>query len=41
MNRQKRKRAPESGTELCPVFKEIHRLRNGVKRVMTLGKDLT
>ena len=36
-----RKGAPGSGIELNPVFKEINRLRNGIKGVVTSGQDPT
>ena len=37
----RRKGAPGNGMELSPVFKEINRLRNGIKRVVTSGQDPT
>ena len=32
---------PRSGTEQNPVFKNLKGLKNGIKQVMTLGKDPT
>ena len=35
-----RKGTPESGMELNPVFKDINRLRNEIKGVVTCSKGL-
>lgn len=33
-----KKKAPESGVELNPLFKEKNNLRNGIKKVVTSRK---
>ena len=39
MSKLKRKGAPGNEMDLYPVFKEINRIRNGLKGVVTEGQD--
>ena len=39
--RLSRKEVPKSGMELSPAFKEINRLRSGIKGVVSSGEDPT